>query len=134
MKDSRLESLRPEFRLLAAKWLHIVTDDLGMKVRVLETRRDEARQAEVMAAGKSPLPFGFHNIGLALDWACFNDRGVYITDGRHPYYRRCGLVWQALGATWGGEWAHPDFDHAQLDGGIWRISEYLASHPDMVKA
>jgi len=126
--DNRIKSLIAEAIPGARMWLHIVQSDLRLKVRITETRRDATRQAEVKAAGKSPLSFGFHNLGRAVDWACFDDNGVYLTDGRHPYYRKCGMIWEALGWTWGGQFG--DYDHAELRVDNMSLREYLMMHPE----
>ena len=119
MKDSRIESLRPEFQKVTHLWLHMVTDDLGIKVRVLETLRDKARQEELEAAGKSRVKFGWHNVGLALDFATFNEAGVYQTDDASMLYLRCGLVAEALGCTWGGRWTNlKDYGHIEYHPGM----------------
>ena len=101
--DRRIESLRPEFRPLALKWLHIVRDDIEIDVRITETLRSEERQRAVQAAGASKVKFGWHNVGLALDFGVLLN-GVYQKDDRAGLYRKCGHIGEALGMRWGGNW------------------------------
>lgn len=112
--DTSLDSLRPAFRNLAVVWLHIVRDDLGLNVKVMETLRTKARQNEVLAAGSSKVSFGFHNVGLAFDFACFSDNGVYITNGDDRRYEQCGQIGEALGCVWGGRWHMRDSGHIEF--------------------
>ena len=119
MKDARIESLRLEFQPIARRWLHALVDDLGMKVRILETLRTPERQAEVQAAGRSQLKFGWHNVGLALDFAAFGDDGVYLIDDRTGLYTRCGLVAEWMGCAWGGRWERlRDYGHIEWHPGM----------------
>jgi hypothetical protein len=119
MKDARIESLRSEFQPIVRRWLHAVVDDLDMKVRVLETLRSPERQAEVRAAGKSQLRVGWHNVGLALDFAAFDDDGVYLKDDASGLYTRCGLVAEWMGCVWGGRWETlRDYGHIEFHPGF----------------
>src|SRR5437899_1999096 len=121
-----ISDMRPEAQSIATTWLHIVRDDLHIDARVLETLRSEQRQKDLQASGASLVKFGWHQVGLALVWACFRD-GQYITDGNDRLYEQCGQVAEALGCVWGGRWGrlkdsghweyHPGFTLAQfLDG------------------
>ena len=119
MQDVRIDLLRPEFQPIARCWLHALVDDLGMNVRILETLRTPERQAEVKAAGKSTLKFGWHNVGLALDFAVFDDVGAYLRDDATGLYTRCGLVAEWLGCVWGGRWARlRDYGHIEFHAGF----------------
>jgi len=86
--------------VVCRKWLHIVRDDLGIDARVMETLRDPARQKELQKTGKSDVKMGWHNVGLAWDYLCFNSNGAIIHDGDHWDYQRCGHIAQALGCRW----------------------------------
>lgn len=112
--DADINHLRPALRNIAVNWLHIVRDDLGLSVRIMETLRDNNRQAEVLAAGASKVSFGFHNLGLAFDFGCFQPNGVYITNGLDRQYEQCGQVGEALGMFWGGRWHMKDSGHLQF--------------------
>lgn len=48
---------------------------------------------------------GFHYKGLAIDFNLFVN-GVWIADGKHPYWTTLGNYWISLSTsnTWGGKW------------------------------
>lgn len=118
-RDSRMESLNPAFRLVAEKWKHIVTDDLGIRMTVLETLRTPERQVELAASGKSLVKVGWHNFGRALDFAVFDDNGVYQVDDAKGIYTRCGVIAEALGCVWGGRWERlRDYGHIEYHPGL----------------
>ena len=81
-------------------WLHIVRDDLKIDARVVETIRDPSRQKQLMEDGRSDVKIGWHQVGLAWDFLCFDEWGGIIHDGEHPDYSKCGLIAQALGCKW----------------------------------
>jgi len=113
-----LEFLHASFQPVAETWLHICKDDLGIEMRVLETLRDEDRQVELKRAGKSQVKLGWHNVGLALDFACFDEKGVYDTDNHSGLYTKCGLVAEAMGGVWGGRWRMRDYGHWEWHEGF----------------
>lgn len=87
----------------------------GYKFRVMETRRSSERQESVQAAGASQVKVGFHNFGLAMDFAIFAaPDGTYLKDGTHPAYLCCGQVAEALGCVWGGRWQMKDSGHIEF--------------------
>ena len=132
MMDSRITSLRPEFQKPALTFIHIVNDDLGIKMRVLETLRDKARQVALAATGKSRVTLGWHNVGLALDFAVFNEVGVYQTNNASGLYTRCGLIAEALGCVWGGRWENfPDYGHIEYHPGV-TLQQFLAENPMVI--
>ena len=110
-----LEFLHASFQPVAETWLHICKDDLSINMRILETLRENDRQAQLKASGKSDVKIGWHSVGLALDFACFDDKGVYDTDNHTGLYTKCGLVAQALDCTWpikirsGTDWGHIEY-------------------------
>lgn len=112
------ESLHPKFQPIAETWLHICKDDLSIEMRVLETLRDRERQKDLESRGKSKVKIGFHNVGLALDFACFDERGVYDTDNHSGLYTKCGLVAEAMGCVWGGRWKMRDYGHIEYHPGF----------------
>ncbi len=120
--QTSLELLRPEIKVLALTWMEMVTEKLGRhfvglkSTRQTETLRSAERQAECYETGGSRLKDGFHCYGMAWDFACFDDRGVYIKDGTHEYYKKCGLIAESLGLLWGGSWIRKDYDHIQVAG------------------
>ena len=137
--ETRISALRLDFQPLAQAWQEMVQGYVlparfpGFKMRITETKRDAARQAEVLANGKSNLKLGLHNVGRALDFMIADAMGVYISDGLHPAYEACGLVAEALGCKWGGHMdmdaAKPgvqgDYDHIQYLGNLSNVHAAL---------
>ena len=119
-----IDSLRPEAQKQARTWLHVVRQDLQIDARIIETLRTEERQAEVAAAKASKSLVGWHNVGLAWDFACFQD-GVYQKDDKFGLYKRCGMVGMALGCRWGGNW---DQDTTFMEAGENDL-DHLEYHP-----
>jgi len=125
--DTSLESLRPAFRRLASAFTHICDEDLapllGFTFRVTETRRSRERQAALIASGKTRVPIGFHNFGLALDFAIMVN-GVYQADDRLGHYAACGDVAHALGMRWGGNWSRFK-DYGHVETGEFTLQQFL---------
>ena len=96
---SDIGALREEFQFIVRKWLHIVRDDLAIHVSIRETMRSPERQRMLEALGKTDVKMGWHNVGLAFDFAVFKD-GIYVTDGSDPLYLKCGLIAQAFDCRW----------------------------------
>ena len=125
-KDARIASLRPEFVPIAVTWLHIVIDDLRLKARVLETLRSKERQIELETQGRSRVKMGWHNVGLAMDFAVFTDAGAYLTDDATGLYTKCGLIAEALGCVWGGRWENfRDYGHIEYHPGF-TLQQFIA--------
>lgn len=121
-----LSGLHPKFRPIAEKWLHVCDDDLGLNIRVIETLRTPERQAQLQAKGLSQVKLGWHQYGLALDFACFGPDGAYLRDDRLGYYRKAGLVAEAFDCTWGGSWVRlKDLGHIEFHPGF-TLDQYLA--------
>lgn len=138
---SDLGALRVEARPVAAKWSYICKDLMGIDLRITETRRSLQRQTALVAAGasNSNTPIGWHNVGLAWDFAVFLN-GVYQKDDKSGLYRRCGLIGMALGCRWGGNWngdnvlmevKENDLDHLEYHPGV-TLEQFLAAHPEEV--
>lgn len=118
--ETRISALRLDFQPLAQAWLEMVQAYLlparfpGYKVRITETLRSAERQAELKAQGASKLTVGLHQTGRALDFACFDETGVYITTDKDGVYEACGQIAEALGCEWGGRWqTFKDLSHIQ---------------------
>lgn len=114
-----IESLNPRFQPIARAVIEIMAERVIPirfplhKIKITETLRTPARQAEVHAAGASQLKTGWHNYGLAIDVAIFDDHGVYITDGNHPAYGALACVGEALGCVSGFRWKMKDSGHLE---------------------
>ena len=126
MIDNRIESLDVRFQPRAQAWLECFSAYVlparwpGFKCRILETRRDRARQADLLAHDASRVKVGYHNFGLALDWAVFDPKGLYLGDDSTGVYTAGGLIAEALGCEWGGRWISlKDYGHLQYrPGGV----------------
>lgn len=134
--ETSLDLLRPEFKTLVERFLHVVQGDLGLDVRVHETFRSFDRQAEVLAAGASKNKIGWHNFGLAIDIGCYLN-GVYQQDDKSGLYLKVGFVGMAFGFRWGGNWdqdkniAEPgeaDLGHFEYHPGF-TLQQLMASQP-----
>lgn len=131
--ETSMDRLHPKFRQIALACGEIWASYLlpvrfnGFKVRIMETLRTPERQAELEAGGKSKVKVGFHNYGLALDFAIFGEQGVYITDGNHPAYLACGQIAEAFGCVWGGRWTgFKDSGHIEYHPGV-TLQQLIAS-------
>lgn len=117
-KQDSLDLLHPSFRPIAVKWLEEVLS-AGLRVKVLETLRTEARQQALQAQGASQVKVGWHQVGLALDFACFDHEGKYLTNDLSGDYRRAGEIAESLGCVWGGRWKHlVDSSHLEYHPGF----------------
>lgn len=125
MADSNLNDLHPDLKPIAlgcmADWIAIYP--ARKPVRITVTWRSPSDQQRAYDAGLSNAKpgQGKHEFMLngvpaskAFDWACFSDDGNYIADGKHPYYADFGALAKKRGLIWGGDWHHPDYDHAEL--------------------
>lgn len=127
--DKRIESLRFEAQPICHLWLDICKSKLLIDVRVIETLRPEDRQKELAATGKSLVPFGWHNVGLAWDFAVFRD-GKYLTDDASGLYTKCGLIGEALDCVWGGRWQRlKDYGHLEWHPGF-TLQQFLNGQKD----
>lgn len=95
-----IDRLAPAVAEIARKWLHIVREDLGIDARIVETLRDPSRQKQLQEEGKSNVKMGWHQVGMAWDYLCFDNCGRIIGDGEDEVYTRCGHIAQALGCKW----------------------------------
>ena len=117
--ETKMDTLDIRFQPIAQNWFEMVTAYAlpqrfpGHKARVIETRRTLARQDEVATIGASQLRVGYHNFGLALDFAIFGEEGLYLKDGNHPAYLCAGQIAEALGCVWGGRWKMKDSGHIE---------------------
>jgi hypothetical protein len=123
--NNSLDSLRPQFRQVAVAWSEIVKAYLipirfpGYRMRITETLRSPERQVELESTGKSKVKVGWHNYGLALDFALTDDSGVYVANGADPAYLACGQVAEAFRCVWGGRWASfMDASHLEFHPGF----------------
>jgi len=125
MSDRRIADLVADLQLKANQFLQLANAQLAPStVAVTVTWRSGPEQAVAKAHGLSNASPGEspHNCTMAdgtpaaraFDWGVFNPDGSYVTDGNDPRYQECGFIIKGLGLSWGGDWAHPDYDHAEL--------------------
>jgi peptidoglycan L-alanyl-D-glutamate endopeptidase CwlK len=119
--ENRIESLDVRFQPRAQSWFECYSAYVlparwpGFKVRITETRRDAIRQEALAAQGASKLKLGYHNFGLGLDFAVFDDHGVYEVNDSQGVYSAAGHIAKALGMEWGGDWqTFKDYGHLQF--------------------
>lgn len=113
-----ISALHAAFQPIANLLLHICCDDLKMRLKVTETRRSEERQRALKLAGASQVEYGWHQAGLALDVAIFDEAGRYLTSDAGGEYTKYGYVAQALGGVWGGNWKMRDYGHVEWHDGF----------------
>lgn len=121
-----IDQLRPQARARCVAWLAACNDLIlpvafpGYHVHVTDTLRTADEQAKAQAAGLSDVSVGWHNFGLAWDFAVMDDKGVYVTDGSHPAYVACGTVGAALGCRYPIilKSGRPDADHIEYHPGV----------------
>src|SRR6267378_7384585 len=103
-----LATLRPQFR--------------GLWARLTVGGRSDQHQAAAFAAGLSKVKRGFHQYGLAADFALIDTKqtseksdDVLIVDGSHPAYAACGNIAVSFGCRYPIylEPGKPDADHVE---------------------
>ena len=82
------------------------------------------------ANGKTDLRLGWHNVGLAWDFAII-DNGVQVADGEDWRYTLCGLIGKALGCKWPIRLASgaKDAGHLEYRPQWDSLEHYLTEHP-----
>lgn len=113
-------------------------DEAGLRVHITQGARSLALQQTLYDSGLShAVPSNDpHTVcdsygaeaSLAIDFACFDEKMAYITDGTHPDYRKAGEIAESLGLHWGGRWKHPDPDHVEDSRWIWHSNDQTV-HP-----
>lgn len=90
----------------------------GLKVRITETYRSQARQNELYAQGRTTP-------GQIVTWTknsrhmsrrawdiCQNIKGQEYSN--NSFFKKCGNVAHKFGITWGGDWGTPDLPHFEI--------------------
>ena len=127
--------LEPGFRAKVQSVLDQAHTD-GLDLRVAETFRSQARQAQLFEQGYTQLKkVGVHNYGLACDFNLFVN-GKYETDGqKYSFLLNYGKKFNFIsGIDWGTPWqshSFHDWDHIQ-DVPVWRQGDLFAGswYPD----
>lgn len=120
MNNDMLLTLHPAFRPIAERILRDAqialdadapTNDL---VRICVGVRTSDAQRAAFNAGLSQVKVGWHQYGLALDFAILDNLGMqYVTDGTDLRYRLVGEIAKRAGCVYGGDWQKPDWDHIE---------------------
>lgn len=119
--DGLLAQLRSQARVRAVCWLSACNDLYlplvfqGFRARITITGRSAKDQEAAKAAGLSDVKLGWHQFGLAWDFAVYDDKGGYVTDGSHPAYALCGQASLPLGCHYPIilSSGRPDADHVE---------------------
>lgn len=114
-----ISDLHPLFQPIAREILALAQNRITAKfpgsiIKPSTTFRTLSAQATVLAAGKSTVPRGYHQYGLAMDVAIINPEGAYVTEGKDERYRIFGMAAMEHGCIWGGNWQRfPDASHCE---------------------
>ena len=113
-----------------------VCEQRGLKVRITETYRSQARQNELYAQGRTTA-------GKVVTWTknsrhtsrkawdiCQNIKGREY-DTSEGFFKKCGEVAAALNITWGGTWKTPDMPHFEIAENWTMPKSYLQEEIDM---
>lgn len=91
----------------------------GLKVRITETYRSQARQNELYAQGRTKpgnivtwTKSSRHTSRRAWD-ICQDIKGKEY-DTSTGFFDKCGVIAESLGITWGGKWSTPDKPHFEV--------------------
>jgi len=126
-----LNGLQPEARKRAIAWSNACVPFInanfpGLTFRITNTRRTSAEQVALNTGGLSDLTLGWHNFGLAWDFAIIDASGHYITDGSHPAYAALGNISLQFGCHYPiiMKSGRPDSDHIEFHPGV-TLSEII---------
>jgi len=97
--EKRIEALRLEFQLIAREIHRKANEEAHLDMRIVETFRTVERQAALQKSSSSDVILGYHQFGLAFDFACFTN-GRLITRGDAPEYARVGAIAKTFGCKW----------------------------------
>lgn len=136
MSDRRIESLRPEAQPICRAWLEKCRGELALDARITETWRSVEDQVRDQGKGASSVKLGWHQFGLAWDFAVFDHSGcsvphdakcgVPVQRGDDPRYAKCGGVATALGCKWPIRLANGDVDSGHIEyRPNWRSLKHL---------
>lgn len=120
-----IATLNKKLQPLATKLIEEATAQ-GIHVKIISGHRTYAEQNALYAQGrtkpglivtKAKGGHSNHNFATAFDIGIFSADGKQYID-ESPDYKRCGLIGEALGLEWGGNWKDfKDEPHFQLNEG-----------------
>lgn len=123
--SNNLADLHPLFLPIAQSILADACDRIGPSVaKAAVTFRTVSDQQLAKANGLSQVSLGWHQFGLAMDVAIITPEGSYVSNGEDDRYRIFGEIVTAHGCIWGGNWTHPDWDHAEWHPNF-TLTQYL---------
>lgn len=134
--SNRADDLHPAFRPIAALILQEGQQEIsrlysGSLVRLANTLRTIADQADAFAAKASRWKVSWHMYGLAFDFAVIEADGSYVEDGADPRYKIIADIGKKHGCIAGIDWHEPDFDHLEWHPGftLQQYLDFFRAHP-----
>lgn len=127
--EERILSLSPKLQALCRSFLKLATS-IGFDCRVVQAYRDQAKQGELYAQGRtapgkivtySKPGYSWHEYRKAFDFGLFTIGNAYIegdTSLEEKGYYLLGPIGESLGLVWGGRWGRVDLPHFQLPGPV----------------
>lgn len=115
------EQLDDAFGQRLLRVFHVMREQHGYEMALLEGYRSPQRQEQLAAAGPHVTSArayqSQHQFGQAADCAFVRDGKLVISE-RDPWamrgYRLYGETAEAMGLTWGGRWTMMDFGHVEM--------------------
>lgn len=125
MTDKNLDHLHPLFKPKALAFLATwkTTYPERPSIEITETWRSPEREDELHAQGitkatgatcKHCFTIDGKPASKAFDFLIRGEDGQPITDGLDDWYADAGDIIVGLGEIWGGDFTHPDYDHAEM--------------------
>ena len=107
-------AVQPKFFELLARFT-----EAGIPVLVIFTRRTQAEQDALIAAGLSWTNNSRHLIGRAIDVCPYETFQLHGPDklqwdGKDPVWAQLGKIGKSLGFVWGGDWTQKDLGHFEI--------------------
>lgn len=122
MTDRNLDDLHPLIEPLCKQFLNDCAAD-GIKAIITETWRSPEREDQLHKQGitaatgktcKHCFTINGSPASKAFDFAILDENNRMVQDGTDERYSHCGSIIENLGMTWGGNFHHPDYDHAEI--------------------
>lgn len=122
MTDHDLNDLLPMLQEKAIQFLQQCAAQ-GLHAVITETWRNPAREDALHAQGITPATsktckhcyeVNGKPASKAFDFILFDENNRIINDGTDERYILAGQIAKGLGLTWGGDFKHKDFDHAEV--------------------
>jgi LAS superfamily LD-carboxypeptidase LdcB len=131
--DAKIQTLHPQLRGIASKFINEVEKKLGHRLRITDGYRTFAEQDKLYSKGRTTSGkkvtnarggSSYHNYGLAFDTYFTENGKVTFAKAINSEVAKIG---KELGLEWGGDWASfKDMPHFQLSKGS--VKQLLALH------